>query len=290
MRHLASLLAITILLPTAGCDFYFGDDDDEEICPYGGAQAPEYSPEYLRNPDTGQCEDWGYYPPPDYPCDNACGYPCPDTGNGAAIPPPTWGICGSFCEGLDEPTCLDNSGCRGVYADVEGARSFVACWPTDMTGPLQGVTCEGLDAYTCSQYDDCSAVHACNNAGGDQPLDPSECDVGVFQSCVAEKTGCYFTADCDDGQVCNAETVCLPPPGCGDGGSGNGLIDCTTQCYGFCVTDPTPACGSLDENACVVREDCAPYYEGIDCTCDEAGNCDCAQWVFDTCEDAAPAP
>jgi len=289
MRHLACLVAIAILLPVAGCDFYFGGDDDDD-CPYGVGDGAYYSPELLRNPDTGQCESWDNNYPPDYPCDSACGYPCPQPGSDIAVPTPTWGMCDSFCEGFDETTCLDSSGCRGVYADVEGTRSFVACWPTDMTGPLQGGSCEGRDAFTCSQYEDCSAVHVCNNTGGDQPLDPSECDVGSFSSCVSEKTGCYSTSDCGDGQVCNADTLCLPPPGCGDSTGGNqpGLIDCTDQCYGFCATDPTPACSILDENTCITRSDCVPYYEGINCTCDDTGACDCAEWVFDTCDDVPP--
>jgi len=288
------------MLPASGCSWYFGNDDDD--CDYGAYGAPEsdpsYTPDRLRNPQSGQCEEFGYYPPDDYPCDSVCGGPCPasDSEEGARAPNPSWGSCESSCTGQDEQTCVQSSACRGVYADVEGVNSFVACWPTDTSGPLQNGTCEGMDAWTCSQYDDCSAVHACLNAGGDRPLDPSECDVGAFQSCTVEKTGCYGIAECDAGEVCNAEDVCLSPPGCSGESDSNGLIDCKTQCYGFCVTDPTPTCASLDEDQCITRTDCSPYYEGVNCTCDAAGNCECTDWQFDTCEDAGtgsdgpPAP
>ncbi len=285
MRHLAFVFALTLFVPTTGCDWYFGDDDDD-ICAFGLAD-PSFTPEMLRNPETGVCEEFGYYP--DYPCDPVCGQPCPgsNSADGARAPIPTWGYCESYCSGQDEQTCVQSPGCRGVYADVEGARSFVACWATDQTGPIQGGSCEGMDAWTCSQYDDCSAVHACNNAGGDQPLDPSECDVGVFQQCVSEKLGCFGNGECDAGETCNADELCLAPPGCDENSDSNGLFDCATQCYGFCVTDTTPACGSLDETTCISRDDCAPFYEGVNCTCDPAGeNCQCTDWVFDTCEDA----
>jgi hypothetical protein len=59
--------------------------------------------------------------------------------------------------------------------------------------------------------------------------------------CVEDQQGCYGDGDCSDGYKCNADEICLPPPGCDDDSI------CEAVCYGFCVeqdssgepTDPT---------------------------------------------------
>jgi hypothetical protein len=305
MRRILALAFTASLVASAGCDLYFGGDDDDE-CAYGGADVPTGGapqlPEGYRNPQTGQCEylgggggGW---------CDPNCG-PCPTDSNEAAGALPSWGMCQSSCTGLDEGSCLDAPGCRAAYIDdcPPGAPAtcdmtwYYECWAVDQTGPVQG-SCEGLDAYSCSMHDDCISVHdnACNNPGTDPNGDQAWCGLGWFRRCADEPTaatGCFSDSECSTGERCNAAEVCNPPPGCAGGtGTGNGLIDCTT-CYGECVPDePPPACNTLpDEVSCIDRSDCSPLYEGINCDCDPANpQCTCQQWQYVGCTDMDTAP
>jgi hypothetical protein len=344
MRQSLAYLSIAFLssslLVSSGCDFYFGDDDDCDYGDYEGDAPEPYPSEYLRNPESGQCEWFGGGG--GYPCDDACG-PCYDTAGdreGGAAYSPGWAFCDGYCETLDEVTCWATSGCRGAYIEgATGELSFYQCWGTDQSGPIQGGGCDGLDAYSCSLHDDCIAVHdgdAFCGAGGDGEADqavPEPCSViGWFEYCADEPVGCYSDGKCAADERCNAADICLVPPGCADS-DGDGLIDCEAACYGFCVPDdvpdpgecwaevfcdglepvcpegttpgikdgcytgyciplsecedpppPPPACNTLTtEDACIARDDCSPYYEGIDCTCDAAGNCVCADWVFVSC-------
>ena len=292
-RILALSLAVPLVL-ASGCGIYFGNDDDDDWdeCPPYGAIDPG-APLEIRNPYTGQCE---YYGGGDW-CDPLCG-PC--TADGAAEAPlPSWGFCDSFCSGLDEASCLVNPGCRGGYietcapndpsCDLSADRVFWECWQTDFQGPQQAEDCASItDAWQCSIYDNCIAVHDddCDATPNADPIDGLgiACGLGDFIACQPEPVGCYANSECGEGLRCNAAELCLPPPGCGTTDS-NGLIDCDAACYGYCVADETPPCGTLDENTCVARADCSPFYEGVNCDCDANGNCVCDEWVFDACMD-----
>jgi hypothetical protein len=316
-----SALLLTLSL-TAGCQLYFGGGDDD--CLYGGGSGGAAEPAIgQRNPDTGQCEFFGGGGP--YPCDGTCG-PCAETGAYDQAAQPSWGYCESQCTGLDEASCLTAPGCRGIYldtcngADCPDARQYAECWSTDQTGPIQGGSCDGLDAFSCSQHDDCIAVHisSCDYAGGAGLADPG-CVPQSFEYCSSEPGGCYGDSDCGPGSHCNADEVCLPPPGC------TGL-ECDAACYGTCVPGPRgdcngevlcdslppecpadtapgiangcwtgecipldqcqtppPACATITaESSCVARADCTPFYRGEDCVC-EGDACTC-NWIFDSCE------
>jgi len=321
-----------ILAPVTGCQYYGGDDDDD--CDYGG-DAPLVEPDYLRTPDSGQCE---YYGGGGGRCRDACGpcaEPADDEADRAPEYYPSWAFCESYCEALDETTCLATSGCRGAYVN-DGVPSFWQCWGTDQGGPIQGGGCDGLDAYSCSLHDDCIAVHAYDGGCGGDPAPgegaPEPCaGIGWFEYCADERAGCYGDDECGAGMRCNAAEVCMSPPGCED--SPDGLIDCDAACYGYCVPDvlpdpgsctgdvfcdePPPECpdGTLpgikdgcwtryciplaecedlpppipcseigNESQCIARADCSAFYEGVDCVCDELGNCECADWRFVDCQ------
>jgi hypothetical protein len=324
------------LLMSSGCALYLGGDDDDDDCLFGGGGgtdtdtggAAEWNAIVLRDPSTGQCQSFGGGGGGGG-CDDRCG-PCDDAPENDAerAPLPTWGICGSACEGLDEQTCLATSGCRAAYlddcagGDCAALATYVACWSTDQTGPVQGGGCGALDAHECSRHDDCSAVHS-NAKQGAWPVD----EIGLFSYCLDEAAGCYSDADCAPDERCNAAEVCMPPPGCGSAES----EPCDAVCYGTCVPDDVPDIGEcygellceavgpdcpdgttpgiedgcytgycipLDdcevapltcaeigaEEQCIARADCTAYYEGVDCSCDAAGACECADWVFVACE------
>jgi len=295
MRPLASLplaLLAGSLLGSTGCGFYFGGDDD---CQYGGGDSAGEAAIGLRDPYTGLCDYYGG----GGGCYDGCG-PCDYATGEDRAAEPSWGYCDSYCTGLDELTCQVTAGCRAAYletcpdntsCDPATQRTFWECWSTDQTGPVQG-SCEGLDAWSCSLHDDCVAVHwdACTPSAESDALIDAGC-LGNFMACEPEIRGCYGDTECAADERCNAADVCLPPPDCTTTDPSTGISACDGVCWGWCVPTgdppPPPACEELvGEDACVARDDCIPYYEGVDCTCDASG-CTCADWVFTSCGPAA---
>jgi hypothetical protein len=161
------------------CTVYWGDDgDDDVICPLAGAsdEAIAVPAPGLRNPFNLQCEFFGGG-------GSGCG-----AVDGDLAPVPTWGQCGSACDGLDESACGFTAGCRTAYdhaclltdGPCPALTPFLGCFPTDTTGPVQGA-CEGLDAFECSRHDNCLSTYSENNG------------VRAFQLCLPE-----LTPECGD--------------------------------------------------------------------------------------------
>jgi len=254
MKRGCTSLAVLLFLGSAGCGFYFGGDDDD--CNWGGGPVPG-APLDMRNPDTGICESFGTWTECDDPCQ-----PCPGAAESDAIAMPSWAYCDTYCEALDELTCMATSGCRAAYTDncegpgcADTGQTFYQCWGTDQSGPIQGGGCDDLDAWECSRHDDCIAVHY--NSGcyaiSDEAGVPLECEpLGGFKACMDEPIVCdEFNPDiCPEGTECNATEVCLPYPGC-DGTDSNGFIDCEAACAGFCVpADPNTPGNCYEEVLC----------------------------------------
>lgn len=275
MKSTWTLTLLLALVPVTGCSFYVGGDDDDD-CPEWRAIAPEE----LRNPETGACEAFGGG------WDDCGPYPAED------VAWPDWGYCYSECTGLDENTCQDTPGCRAIYVGscsegddcgAIGAYEFAECWDTAQSGPIQGGDCSGLDAHECSRHDDCVARH--------YPLPcPPNADCARrrppagFESCAPEATS--PEGSCHEPALCRAE-----PPECPAGTVPGVAHGCWT---GYCIPEdecePPPSCEQIgDEIGCVDRADCAPIYEGVDCTCDGNGNCTCADWIFQACETGTAA-
>ncbi len=234
-----------ILLLLAGCDLYFGGDDQPPCANWetgGGAVAPNQ----LRNPDTGLCESTGggggCYAYDDVNGCTPCAYDL------ASPPSQDWGSCYSKCEGLDEQSCLGASGCIAAYdentdyADAPSISTFKGCWATAPSGPIQGGGCWELDAQQCSRHDDCSMYY-----GYGDGIPPNALVAPTFNRCGPEPTtqGCS-AVDCGPGSHC--EDQCYP---C-DGKTG----PCAPQCSPVCVPDE-PSCNLID---------CAPGYTCIE-TC-----------------------
>ncbi len=255
MKRICTSLFALVLVGSSGCGFYFSGDDDDN-CNWGGGPVPG-DPLDLRNPETGQCESFGTWTECDDPCQ-----PCPGTPETDAIAMPSWAYCDSYCEGLDELTCMSTAGCRAAYLDdcmgtdcADTGKTFYACWGTDQSGAIQGGGCEGLDAWECSRHDDCSVIHYNNGCltAADAAGVPVECDpLGYFEACIDESIVCdeYNPDVCPEGTYCNATEVCLPYPGCDDGtDEAPGLIDCEAACAGFCVPEEPHAAGNCYEEA-----------------------------------------
>lgn len=286
MRRLLCLLVLV-----SGCDLYWNHgDDDCKVYPYEGDIAP--SPGY-RNPNTGQCEGWGWGG-----CDDPCA-PCPAYDQlGGAGAQPDWASCQSACTGLAEGACLAQAGCQASY-DLSGSDAdYAGCYETAPSGPVSTGTCAGLDAHECSRHDNCSSYYI--------PGPP-----GSFARCEAETTSTACAAvDCGAGYHCEdqCKDTCGPNADCGpqcgamcvpDGNVCAG-VDCGPgyECIETCV-DPTPthngqcfaqchpttACEAVTTEAdCAARTDCTTVYNGDDCTCTPSGGCHCEILTYTRCE------
>lgn len=211
------LALLAVLL--SGCSFYFGGDDDgDDDCLYpAGATEPGIGYE-IRDPNTGICQAWGG----DYDCPDSCG-PCPLA---PSTPLPDWGMCYSACEGLDETSCRDTSGCYAAYLNDpanDGGPKFWGCWATAPSGPVQG-SCTNLDAYECSRHDDCTATYESSTTQLNKFIGCAPEVVPVACETLATEAACTDRPDCTpvyDGDQC----TCYPD-GC----------DCEILTYTHCET------------------------------------------------------
>jgi hypothetical protein len=225
-------------------------DDDDDCVPY----AYDVAENLQRDPYSGQCQSFGgggY-------CNDSC-EPC---ALGAPEEYRDWAQCYTACESLAEAACKSTPGCRAAYAGDQ----FHQCWSVAPSGPQQGGDCSTFDAQTCSQHDDCVALHAVGSP------------IGSFTACAAE------SALQDPGSCVGAVTCAIPAPECPDSTLAGRRNGCWTgYCIPYANCDELPACSSLNEMDCISRSDCAPTYEGENCTCN-ASSCTCASWTFDVCK------
>lgn len=193
MKRLLGLLALAL----SGCLYYFdGDDDDDKICPLvepAGAPAP------LRDPDRLTCHELGYG------CDDPCGA-CPEDAPLPIAPPPSWGICGGSCDGLDEGTCAERGDCRVVRDAACAIRGtcetdFLGCFPIDMNSDPSTDCREANDGWTCSKSAACTAFHT------------GEPCLGIPEAACARPFVLCMPEGQSPGQ-CHAPVACraLPPP------------------------------------------------------------------------------
>ncbi|HEU0031819.1 MAG TPA: hypothetical protein VFQ53_14375 [Kofleriaceae bacterium] len=183
-----------VLFPVAlsGCVLFF-DDGGQTPCledTRGGAEVQAA----LRNPEALTCESFGGG------CNEQCG-PCP--AETAFAPIPSWGICGSSCEGLGETDCAARADCRVVkdarcMISLDCATDFIGCFPTD-NFTVPDVDCHAArDGFTCSQSNACTALHTndpCPAAGALDAPCPRP-----FALCIPEGTSpgrCFDEVLCD---------------------------------------------------------------------------------------------
>ncbi|MGN6109420.1 MAG: hypothetical protein ACTHU0_30210 [Kofleriaceae bacterium] len=210
MRSLLWLVALS--LAGSGCVLVFDGDDggDDTMC---GGEGPPIASLELRDPGDLVCRAFGQ------PCDSRCG-PCP-AATADLAPIPTWGVCGSTCEGLAENECARSPECRVIKDAACGLThtclvDFLGCFPVD-TATEPNVNCfAARDGWSCSRSSACTAFHR-NDASG--PNDPRE-----FAMCAPEGRSpglCAGPVLCDG-----------PAPSC-PAGTTPGIAD---NCYtGACI-------------------------------------------------------
>jgi hypothetical protein len=318
------LLLVLAALTSGGCQLYFGGDDEPpQTCGYGaepgwGTTDDGYPSNLLRNPQTGECEEFGYGGGGG---GSNCFYDdyydqcvCDDYAEPTSPPAPNWPACDSSCTILDEETCLSEPGCQVAYWE-ETTPLFRGCYATT-GGPDIYASCFNLDAYECAQHDNCSIFYAADYPTA-QPTEPAVW--AQFTQCRPEPTSAGCSAvDCGPGYHC--EDSCYPTPGGGsqctpmciadqdyscaeiDCAPGYECVDtCDTmdpstnggtfpgQCIGSCV--PLTACELLaTEGTCNARNDCTSVYSGEDCTCYPGGYCECQILTWDHCETVGGVP
>ena len=220
-------LAVVVSVLSSGCTLWFTGDGDDTIdpCPLyeatGTPSDPAIAEVQYRNPSTLTCESFGY------PCNDQCG-PCPGA---ADLAQPSWGMCGSSCEGLSESACGADASCRVVKdaACSFGAQlcltDYLGCFPVDQVVD-DTVDCFAADAQQCSRSPRCTAYHSTEPCSS---MDPDQCS-RPFEVCAPAGSppgSCTGAVACDE----------LPPacpttstPGIADG------------CYtGACI--PRDLCG-----------------------------------------------
>jgi hypothetical protein len=132
--------------------------------------------------------------------------------------------------------------------------------------------CTALGEGECLATEGCRATYDYACYTGDGP-------------CTAEVpyTGCYqvdqsgaLEGDCldlADAWQCSTRDDCVALHDFSTGGSE--FVQCRVE---------GAACEYIGvEEECLARPDCAPRYEGTDCTCDPSGNCTCETWTFADC-------
>jgi hypothetical protein len=232
--------------------------DNDDQCRFDDLPSADSAPAIeLRDPFSGVCQPFGFGGGGE--CNDPCGR-CPPVAD--LVAQPDWGQCNAGCEGRDEASCKSTSACRAAYA----GGTFHECWSVAPSGPVQGGDCTSLSAQECSRHDDCVAHHA--------PGSP----IGAFTSCAPEGSVQ------DPGSCVGTITCATPQPTC----PANTLPGKRNGCWtGYCIPlaqcDSLPACTTLAEVGCIGRSDCAPIYEGMNCTCNGT-SCTCQTWTFDTCE------
>jgi hypothetical protein len=213
-----------------------------------------------------------------------------------------------YCE--PHPDC----GPEGTCTTVCYGRCVPATSGCDLIDCREGYHCEVVcsDQPGCREGDDggCSpeACHATCVPDGTDPGPVGECDGPTLcptlpPACPAGTTpgianGCWTgycipLSECgrDPGE-CHSDVVCDSlPPACPPG-TVAGIRD---GCWsGYCI--PEAACEAqrcedlASEAACRARTDCAPLYEGRDCTCRPGLGCECREHVYDRCVTGLDVP
>jgi hypothetical protein len=203
-----------------------------------------------------------------------CSTPVPGTnaGDGVALPPPNGG-------GLRNPTFGDCEffGCSGGGLDGTGAPPPAPRAATAVPDwGVCGSPCEMLDEDSCRRADACRAIYVDRCAGSNEP-----CARVDFATCwPTAPSGPVRGSECVglDAQECSRHDDCVAVHFPDAGGQPATFLGCQNE------TAPAPTCGALSESECISRSDCAPIYQGADCSCTPAG-CTCNQQFFVSCVD-----
>jgi len=229
-------------------------------------------------------------------CNHDVCLPPPGCNWGDPCPPVCYGRCEPAQNGCDLVDCQMGFHCEVVCADDPGNGGgsgggkdcgYPNPCPSPPPEPCTPV-CVPDDDHPVGE---CSGPVACDSL---PPACPPTTVPGVANGCW---TGyCIPVAACghDPGTCFHpGDPICRSlPPAC-PSGTVPGVIN---ACWsGYCIPDfacePPATCEALgDEAACRARTDCRPVFEGVGCTCDANGVCECRERKFQRCEASFEPP
>ncbi|MEJ7602483.1 MAG: hypothetical protein WKG01_31615 [Kofleriaceae bacterium] len=259
MTKLLHSLGIALVLATtlAGCELYFGEDDNNDNWSYCGSDG-QYN---CRGNDcqwvSAECTDGGGGFTCDSDEDCAAGCYCDDNG-----------VCeeAGFCDSDDDCSegyhCDDRSSCVPDTCDED-------------TDCLAGQHCDNGE---------CTTTCTCEN---DQ-----QAQDGGYGWCDETRGTCM--PGTDPAGSCAGQVTCpTAPPRCGLGTVPVIKDGCYTgECRSIAACDAAPACPSFQhEDDCLAADSCGGVYVGRNCrkpdgTACQAGdtNCVCERFDFNSCE------
>ena len=212
---------------TSGCLLFFDDGGKRPPQCDLATSGAESQPAPLRDPESLTCNSFG-----GDTCDPACG-PCPLSDVAALSPIPSWPMCGSACESLNESACAASAECRVVkdarcVIGEDCVTDFVGCFPIDNVQDPTVDCFAARDGWTCSRSAACTALH---DRRSPCPANDDTCS-RPFGLCVPEGKSpgvCHEQATCD-----------VPSPNCRAGttpGVANGCY--TGACIQFSLCEPS---------------------------------------------------
>jgi hypothetical protein len=274
MKHSFSLLVAFATTALAGCQLYFGENDNDGSWNYCGADG-------YYECQGDDCYWRGAECPTGAGQGSAGGFECNDNSDCAA---------GCYC---GDGICEEAGFCT---TDEDCGRGFVC--------NEQRSSCEpGTPEPTCEIDADCPAGQYCDAATGlcaasCSCVTDAEAKNGGFDFCDEERQTCMVGTD-PDGDCAGPVTCNLGKPTCPVQHTPVIADGCWTgECVviGSCGT--APACENLShESDCLAGNDCSVSYTGINCTTPnntpcQAGstNCTCEEYRFSSCNSSGAMP
>ena len=237
------------LVSLVGCDFYFGGRGKVECVE--GAVAPLA----LRDPNTGQCHDFGSH--------GICDGEGIATETEGALP--DWPPCESPCSRLDQTSCVTTPGCQVAYFEAEPANANTSgrCFGTVPNANTSGKRCEERSPVECATSDACLLDYVNLESGAPSCRGEPTCVSWDDTALVNPATG-----ECEI--VEHAGTYC------GDGVLGAPPRPDWASCDSSCT--------ALDEASCLLTQGCRAIYQG----CPPNAPC-IPELDFKTCAPIAPS-
>lgn len=277
MKHSFSLLVAFATTALAGCQLYFGENDNDGSWNYCGADG-------YYECQGDDCYWRGAECPTGAGQGSAGGFECDDNSDCAA---------GCYCgDGICEEAgfCTTDEDCGQGFVCNEERSSCEPGTPQPQPTPCGADNDCPTGQYCDSQTLQCTATCTCTSDSDAVNQGFDYCDESR-QTCLpgVDPAGdCAGEITCNLGRpTCPAGTVALISEGCYTG-----------ECAAINSCATAPSCSAFGHEAdCLAGNDCSVSYTGINCTTPnnspcQAGStdCTCQEYRFAACNDSGASP